>query len=93
MAKWVTRSDLHGYQFAASSLCSEKSAALNRGSSLTVDDHIRWLTCAGELVTGTGNHRSIHRNGLLVGFIDLTDAPRFRASGHASHEPPTATRA
>ena len=73
MAKWVTRRDLQGYHFAASSLCSEEAAAVNQGSSLTVDDHIRWLTCAGELVSGISEHRFVHRNGLLVGYIDLTD--------------------
>ena len=73
MAKWVTRSDLQGHQFAASSLCSEESAAINQGSSRTVDDHIDWLTCPGERVSGISEHRSIHRNGLLVGHIDLTN--------------------
>jgi hypothetical protein len=73
MAKWVTRSDLQGYQFAASSLCSEESAAVNQGCSRTVDDHVRWLTCAGELVSGFAEHLLIHRNGLLVGFIELTN--------------------
>jgi hypothetical protein len=73
MAKWVTRSDLQGYQFAASALCSEESAAVNQGCSRTVDDHVRWLTCAGELVSGITEHRSIHRKGLLVGYIDLTN--------------------
>jgi hypothetical protein len=73
MAKWVTRSDLQGYQFAASILCSDEPAAVNQGSSRTVDDHIEWLTCAGECVSGFSDHRSIHRNGLLVGHIDLTN--------------------
>jgi hypothetical protein len=80
MAKWVTRSDLYGHQFAASTLCSEESAALNKGCSRTVDDHIEWLTCAGECVTGIAEHRSIHRNGLLVGFIDLTNEHPRRGS-------------
>jgi hypothetical protein len=79
MSKWVTRSDLHGYQFSASNLCSEESAAVNRGSSLTVDEHIRWLTCEGEIVIGTSTHRSIHCKGLLVGYIDLTNEHPHRA--------------
>jgi hypothetical protein len=73
MAKWVTRSDLYGYPFAASILCSEESAAANMGQSRTVDDQIQWLTCDGELVAGDEGHRCIHRNGVLVGFIDLTN--------------------
>jgi len=80
MAKWVTRTDLEGYPFAASSLCSEESAAENQGQSRTVDEHIRWLTCSGEIVAGDEEHRSIHRNGVLVGYIDLTDAIPSRAS-------------
>jgi len=79
MAKWVTRSDLYGYPFAASILCSEESAAVNMGQSRTVEDHIRWLTCDGELVAGDEGHRFIHRNGVLVGFIDLTDLHPSRA--------------
>lgn len=77
MDKWVTRSDLHGYQFAASNLCSEESAASNQGCSRTVQDHIQWLTCDGEKVSGLADRRSIHRNGMLVGYIDLTsERPR-----------------
>lgn len=81
MAKWVTRSDIHGNQFSASSLCSEESAAINQGCSRTIQDHIQWLTCAGELVTGIADHLSIHRNGLLVGYIDLTNEHPHRMRG------------
>jgi hypothetical protein len=78
MDKWITRLDLYGRAVWPSKLCDD-SLELIPGM-VSVEEHTRRLLEPGEGLAGYGNYLPILRNLRVVGFIELTGAPRVLIS-------------
>jgi len=69
--RWATRRDVEGRELASPVRCNVEGAFSSEPGLRTVDQCVVAMLKEGESCEGTSDRRSIKKNGMLVGYIEI----------------------